>query len=934
MTVLFRILGPVEIEAPDGTLILPRRRERCLLAVLLWELNRVVPASRLAELLWDGEPPTSARQTLRSHVSRVRASLSSLPLDESSVELVSVGGGYRMAAEPDLVDAHRFRMLVDRALALDHPFERVNRLRSALDLWRGPAVDNAASDWLRDRLFTDLEEQRLRAIERLTTDGLTMGCENVLPELARTVSTYPGHEHLAGLLMRALYQAGRKAEALDVYDRTRVYLAGELGLDPGRALRELHQSILRDELPAVRPAQRVARRLPVPQQLPAGVVGFTGRHTELEALDAMLTADPKSGAAAGLAVVTGTAGVGKTALVVHWARQVVSRFPDGQLYVNMRGFDVGGTPVRPPDALRSLLEALDVSPEQLPNTMDAQVGLYRSVVAGKRLLIVLDNVHEAEQVRPLLPGDSGCVVVVTSRNQLSGLVATEGAHRLALGLPSFRDARELLERRLGRASVAVEAEAADEIVTRCARLPLALTIMAARAAARPCFALRALADELRDPGGLLDACSDVGTAADIRTVFSGSVQALSPHAGRLLRLFSVHVGDDMSASAAASLAGMTVAAVRRSLTELARGNLIVEVRPGRFSMHGLLRAYAGELLRLVHGEDDVQQARRRLSDHYVHTAHAAALLLHPHRPPIGLPEPALGVLPESFGYQDALEWFLCEGDVLLAVVAQAVEEGASGVAWRLVWAAADVVERQGLWEVWAPVQVKALDATRRHGDLAGQANMHREVARVHVARRAFVEAAAHAISARDIFGELADRVGEARARIDVGLVMLEMGDADEALLQLRQGLLGCQAVEDEAGHAEALSMIGRLHATLGEHELALEHARSALTLQHQLGDAIGQVKTLECIGRSLRHTKEHTLAVSYYERALALARQQRDRHREVDILIQLGDVYVESGLTELVMETWQQAITVSEEIGRADIHDIRARSDEALFGSA
>ncbi|TML22344.1 MAG: SARP family transcriptional regulator, partial [Actinobacteria bacterium] len=424
----FRILGPVEICADDGRIVpLARRQERCLLGILLLDPGRVVPADRLCALLWDDNPPEQARAILRSHITRVRAALAGA----REVALDFQQGGYVLHAEPETVDVHRFRRLLDRAGTTTDAGTRERLLRQALALWRGPALDGAATPRLRTRLCADLEEQRLHASEEAIAAGLVLGRHReLLAELADLTGTHPAREHLAELHMRALYATGRTAEALAAYTRLRTHLADQLGLDPAPALQRLHRSILRREpLPdSTPPGTRSDVR---PAQLPPDLPGFAGRTGQLEHLDRLLAGRTS---AVVISAITGTAGVGKTSLAIHWAHRVRDRFPDGQLYLNLRGFDPAGSAVTPAEAVRGILDALGVAPQRIPDGLDAQVGLYRSLLSGKRLLILLDNARDPEQVRPLLPGSPGCLAVVTSRNRLTGLVAIDGAQPVPLDL--------------------------------------------------------------------------------------------------------------------------------------------------------------------------------------------------------------------------------------------------------------------------------------------------------------------------------------------------------------------------------------------------------------------------------------------------------------------------------------------------------------------
>ncbi|MFD0599411.1 ATP-binding protein [Catellatospora coxensis] len=383
------------------------------------------------------------------------------------------------------------------------------------------------------------------------------------------------------------------------------------------------------------PANGMAAGVPVPQQLPPALTAFVGRAELLAQLDAATTTGGSSAAepAATSVVLSGTAGVGKTSLAVHWAHRAAERYPDGQLYVNMRGFDPSGSMMTPAEALRGFLEALDVPPERLPIHLPAQVGLYRSLLAGRRMLVVLDNARDVEQVRHLLPGSPTCLVLVTSRNRLGGLVAAEGARPVTVDLLSFDEAWQFLERRLGADRLTSEPQAVNDMIERCARLPLALAVVAARGAAHPSFPLSTLAAELRETRRLLNS-GDAGT--DVQAVFSWSYRHLSQPAARLFRLLACHPGPDTAIPAAASLAGLPLIQVHRLLAELAHAHLVTEHAPGRFNLHDLLRGYAADLAESIDAPDVQRTAIQRGLDHYLHTAHAAALLLQPGWDPISL----------------------------------------------------------------------------------------------------------------------------------------------------------------------------------------------------------------------------------------------------------------------------------------------------------
>jgi hypothetical protein len=434
-----------------------------------------------------------------------------------------------------------------------------------------------------------------------------------------------------------------------------------------------------------------------------------------------------------IAALSGTAGVGKTTLAVHWAHRVSARFPDGQLYVNLKGFDPGGEALDPSEAARGFLEAFGVPVTRIPADLPGQTGLYRSLLAGRRVLVVLDNARDVEQVRPLLPGSPGCLALVTSRSHLTGLVADEGAYPLALDLLPAADARDLLIRRLGSSLVTSEPAAVDDIIARCARLPLALTIAAARAATSPSFPLAVFAAELREATRALDSFDGGDLATDIRAVFSWSYGALSAAAARLFRLLGLHPGPDIGLSAAASLAAIQPDQARTPLAELTRAHLLAEHSPGRYAFHDLLRSYAAEQAQ-AHDSQPVRDAAvDRLLDHYLHTARNAAMLIEPHFEPPALMSAHPGVSPGEPGTaEDAMSWFQAEHAILLATVQLAADAGHARHVWRLAWMLSPAFIRRGSWTDHARAQHAV---GQQHGTgfrvLGGGELLHRDLQSVH-----------------------------------------------------------------------------------------------------------------------------------------------------------------------------------------------------------
>jgi len=681
----FRLLGPVELHTTAGSVDLGTPRERYVLAVLAADAGRLVPIGTLIERVWGPDAPAGARATLRVYLAHIRKVLDKANADsDRPAAVVRRPGCYLLDVDADQVDLHRFRQLVARARDAEGGDQRAALLREALDLPGGEPLADLSGDWA-ERIRSAWSREYLDTVLAWARAALGLGeGRSAVGLLAELTDRHPLNESLAAALMRALHAAGRGSEALKHYADVQARLVDELGTDPGAELQAVHQDILR-ETPA-QPARRAASPAIVPAQLPPDVASFVGRRQHLDRLDALLTEALETGGATApvITAIVGSAGVGKTALAVHWAHRVAGRFPDGQLYVNLRGFDPSGQMMDQATAVRRFLDAFHVPPRRVPADPDAQAALYRSMLTGKRMLLVLDNARDSAQVRPLLPGVPGCLAIVTSRNQLTGLIAAHDAHPVALDLLTLDEARQLLARRLGTERVATDPDAVAEIITSCARLPLALTLIAAHAALRPDFALRALADELRDAHHRWQTLTGDDPSTDVRAVFSWSYRALTPDSARLFRLLGLYPGPDLTAPAAASLTAMPIERVRSLLAELTTTNLVIESTPGRYLLHDLLRAYATDLTGTTDTDEQHRAARRRILDHYLHTAYTADRLLHPARDTIVLATPSPGVTPEqATGHQQALDWFTAEHAVLLAGVESAGAAGFDTHAWQL-----------------------------------------------------------------------------------------------------------------------------------------------------------------------------------------------------------------------------------------------------------
>lgn len=607
----FRVLGPLEVTV-DGARADPgSARQRLLLGMLALSPGTAVARDTLVETLWGPEPPPNAVSLLQSHVHRLRQRLrpAGAPAHHAEV-VVAAPGGYLLLAGEDQLDLLAFGRLVrearhDRENARLEP--ALVAYREAIALWRGEPLADLPGLHLDPRVAELLMRRRAVVAEYADTAFALGRHDRVLPLLRRLAGTDPLDEGTHARLMLALSGAGRQAAALEVYRALRRRLAEELGVIPGPVLREAHEAILRGDTDVTDPLRRPASPLPVPRQLPADVRGFTGRIEETAWLDVTLLDDPPGDAA--VAVLSGTVGVGKSALAVHWAHRVAGDFEDGQLYADLGGYG-SGPAAEPTEVLKGFVRALGVPADRVPAEENERAALYRSLLADRRMLIVLDDARDAAQVRPLLPGASRSRVLVTGRGRLRGLVALDGAVPRTLDRLSMAEARRLLSVRIGQPRVAAQVPAVDQIVVGCAGLPLALVTVAAHAAVHPGFSLSVLAGELRDPARALSALDACAEGPGIREAFARSYAELDDAAARLFRLLGGHPGYDLDAEHAAALTGVPAARARAGLDEVTAAGLVAEHAPGRYAAHSLLRLYAAELAGAEGGEESDEDPER------------------------------------------------------------------------------------------------------------------------------------------------------------------------------------------------------------------------------------------------------------------------------------------------------------------------------------
>jgi DNA-binding SARP family transcriptional activator/tetratricopeptide (TPR) repeat protein len=937
--------------------------------------NRVISRGELVDAVWGQDPPASAEGGIYTYVAGLRRVIEpNRSLRGPGRVLVSSGAGYVLHLVPGQPDAVAFEQDLGRARQLRKAGDAagaVTALNSALSLWRGIAFAGVPGPFAETERVR-LGELRSAAAEERADVLLAVGRhEEVVPDLTAMVADHPLRERMRGLLMVALYRCGRQAEALRVYAEGRRVLAEELGIDPGSDLSRIHQQVLTSD-PALsvpnglairgaggsapsdedagagtgpapdggqrrpRPEDRTA---PVPAQLPLDAPGFSGRREELSMLRAMLPAEPgqqgsgqqdsgqqDSGQTVPIVVLSGTAGTGKTALAIRFGHQVAKRFPGGQLYVNLRGLDPATPPMEPAEALRLFLDALGVPPYRIPADTEGRSALFRSLLDDRQMLIVLDNARNVAQVRPLLPGAPGSLVVVTTRNELTGLVAAEGAVPLTLDVLGDVEAHEMLARRLGRARVAAEPGAADEIIAACARLPLALSIAAGRAAGRPKRPLTELAAELHDARGRLDALEAGDAVTNVRAVLSWSYDQLSEPAARMFRLLGVHPGPDISLSAAASLAGMPRAAAGAALRELVRTHMVAEYLPARFTFHDLLRAYAADQAERHDPEPERRAAAHRVLDHYLHTATAASNRFSPFRSTLQLAGPQPGVLPADVTDKDqAMAWFDAEVPVLLALIAFADASDFDTHAWQIPWTLGPFFNRRGRWQDYTASQRIALAAATRLDDTLALAHAHHLLGHVQSQTGAYEAADPNFRRALDEFRELGDRANEAVVLNGLAGMLEKQERYPEALAVALDALRMLKAVGHWWTQATLENGVGWLYAHLGQYDRALTHCQRALSLHRDSGHRGGTADTLDSIGYVYLHLGDIAQAKAHYTKAIEAYREIGAPFGEGNSLSGLGDAVLAEGDREAARTAWRDAIVILDRLPHPLADEVRAK---------
>jgi DNA-binding SARP family transcriptional activator len=918
----FSLLGPLMVQRDGVLLSISSAKQRALLAALLLNANRLVPMDDLSAALWSEEPPVSARVTLRNYVKELRKTLA-VP---ASSRIRTLQGGYLIHVAADELDVARFSAMLSHASAAagGGAWERAAALLgSALELWRGDPLADVPSEWLAFREVPRLAEMRLQAIEARFEAELQLGHHaEAIADLRQVAAMHPLRERLSALLMLALYRDGQQAAALAAYQHARDLLVDELGAEPGPELRKLQHQILAADpglagpVNSWPPAQEMVGHV-LPRELPAPVGHFTGRAAELSKLSELAGGSP----AVAICAVGGTAGVGKTALAVQWAHQVAGQFPDGQLYVNLRGYDPH-EPLSAADALAGFLRTLGVPGAEIPDEAQDRARLYRSKLAGRRVLVLLDNARDADQVRPLLPGNPGCAAMVTSRDSLAGLVATDGARRLDLDVLPQADAIALLRTLIG-ARAAENPAATAELAGLCARLPLALRIAAELVAARRASPLADLVAELAASRlDLLDAGED---RADVRAVFSWSVRQLPDHVATAFRLIGLHPGDDLDVPAAAALTETSVGQARWMLDRLQRASLLHAVGPRHYGAHDLLRAYAREQADAHDAGGRSQEALTRLFDYYLSAAAAAVNVLFPAearrrlRPPATSCPPAgptrgqhvaSAVAPELLGKAEARAWLDRERANLAAVIVHCAGHG---------WTrhAADLTATLHRYLINGSHLAEAhtiyrhqLHAACRSGDLAAEANALYGLGSIRMKKGHFRDASMQYQDALERFRKCGDRAGVTRVLLNLGMTEFQLHNHSGAANWYRLAIDAHQVAGDSLGIASALCGLSNAETELGSYEQASEHLQVALQISREAEDQAREARALEGIGELSLRRGHLTQAADSFRQALTLYRNIENPAGVANGLFSLGEVTVRQGEYSAAISYLQQALAV------------------------
>ncbi|WP_394614460.1 BTAD domain-containing putative transcriptional regulator [Lentzea sp. JNUCC 0626] len=865
-SVEFRVLGPLQVLLDGEPLLVRAGRQRALLVSLLLRAGTSVSVDELAGNVWGVDPPARARATLQTYVMRLRQLLG------PSVPIKTVPDGYLIDVDEKHIDLLRFEPLIEQgeqARAAGNLQAASSAFATALGLWRGPALVDVPSEVLHRDEVPRLDERRLHVLERRVEVDLELGRHGELvAELSRLTSEHPLRERFWAQLMVALYRSGRQSEALAAYQRVSRLLGDQLGIDPGDELRRVHSQVLSGSIDSVAassgaPVVAAKPERVVPSQLPADIPDFVGRDEAVSLIVALLRT------AQGVPVVTlaGPPGVGKTALAVHAAHRMRADFADGQLYVNLRGY-APGPPLSAVDVLPRFLRALGTEPDQVPLDQDEQEAMFRSTLTGQRVLLLLDNASSAEQIRPLLPGSPGCAVLVTSRDTLRGLAVSHAASNVRLDVLDWHETKSLLAGILGADEVASQEDAALELASLCAHLPLALRIAAANLVSRPELSIADYVEELRAGNRLAALAVEGDERVAVHAAFDLSYTALKPELAQMFRLLSLVPGTDFTPEMAAALSGLTTQDARRRLDRLATANLISNHAPSRYQFHDLLRDYAAERLAFEEGRADSRLALRRLVDWAVRSVDNATAAMKSTLFRFPRPAPLDGVVPRPFSTStEALTWLDVERANLVALVAHAVERDPENAPWQLADALRGYFYTQGLTAEWRETAKAGLVGARAPRDELGQLSMLSSLGTLYWVTGQHRNALGYYQQAIALQENIVLPEAEAAVLSNAGSVLIDLGELEHAADHLERALVIARQMGALQVLANALFNLGGVYMQLGHLARAAATFEEALEVGTRIDSWITQANSMRALGEVYAYRGEPELGASYFVRA-------------------------------------------------------------------